>query len=118
MDASSLIDQRIKELGDWRGKKILELREILHEADPAITEDWKWGSPVFIHDGLVCSIGSFKNHVKLHFFKGAEILDSGKIFNAGLEAKTTRGIDFFENDKIDRSAVIEMITRAIKHNIK
>ena len=116
MNASQQIDARIKELNDWRGKYVSTLRTILHEADPSIVEDWKWGSPVFDHNGLVCSIGAFKDHVKLHFFRGAEIEDKDKVFNTGFEAKTTRGINFFEDDEIDKMAIIGVVRKAVAYN--
>lgn len=116
MNPSELIDQRITELNDWRGEFISRLRKIIHEASPEIKEEWKWGSPVFTHNGLVCSLGSFSDHVKIHFFKGASLQDSKGLFNAGLEAKGTRGIDFFENDEIPAPELKDLIRSAIKHN--
>ena len=118
MDASKLIDERVRELDDWRGEFVAQLRSLIHEADSEIKEDWKWGSPVFVHNGLICSIGSFKDHVKMHFFKGVELKDSNKVFNAGLEAKTMRGIDFTKGDKIDKKGVIDLIRRAVLFNTK
>lgn len=116
MNPSVQIDARIKELGDWRGEYVAELRKILHEASPSLEEDWKWGSPVFVHNGLVCSIGSFSDHVKLHFFKGADIDGSEKTFNTGFEAKGTRGINYFDKDKIDKAAVIKIVKKAVEYN--
>jgi hypothetical protein len=118
MNASKQIDNRIKELSDWRGKYVDRLRKIIHQAFPEIEEDWKWESPVFIHKGLVCSIGAFKDHIKLHFFKGAMIEDSEKLFNTGFEAKNTRGINFFENDTINEESLKSIIIKAIKINKK
>ena len=116
MNVSQQIDVRIKELTGWRGEYLSTLRSVLHEAYPSIVEDWKWNSSIFNHNGLVCSIGSFKDHVKLHFFKGAELEDKDKVFNTGFEAKTTRGINFFENDKIDKAAIINVVKKAVAYN--
>ena len=87
MNASERIDQQIAELSDWRGQMIARLRRLIHEADPGITEEWKWNTPVWSHQGLVCSAGAFKQAVKLNFFEGASLEDSHKLFNAGLDAK-------------------------------
>src|ERR1700680_800310 len=100
MNASEQIDKQIAELDDWRGKMISRLRKIVHDADPDIVEEWKWGTAVFSDSGMVCAVGAFKDHVKVNFFKGA-LLDDKKLFNAGLEAKATRAIDISEKDKID-----------------
>ena len=116
MTPSELIDQRIQELGDWRGERISRLRKTIHDASPEINEDWKWGSPVFTHNGLVCSLGSFSDHVKIHFFKGASLSDPNGLFNAGLEAKGTRGIDLFEKDEINEPDLQDLIRSAVLHN--
>lgn len=116
MDASQLIDERIKELSDWRGQKIAYLRKLIHDVCPEISEEWKWGSPIFSYHGMVCSLGSFKDHVKVHFFQGAAILDSDQLFNAGLEAKGTRGIDLFEKDVIAEEKLKELLKRAVQYN--
>src|SRR3989304_6172849 len=104
MDASKLIDKRIAETRDWRGKVMARLRKLIHEAEPKITEEWKWDSPIFSNGGMVISIGAFKDHVKANFFKGASIKDPKKLFNAGLDAKATRAIDIHEGDKLDEKA--------------
>ena len=116
MNPSELIDRQIAELTDWRGKTMTKLRKIIHEADPEINEDWKWDTPVFSHDGLVLALGAFKGNVKMNFFQGASLPDSHKLFNAGLEAKKTRAIDFHENDKINESALKDLIRAAAAHN--
>lgn len=113
---SQLITQQIAELGDWRGKLLARLRKLILEADPDITEEWKWGSAVWTHNGLVCSAGAFMDHVKLNFFKGASLKDPTGLFNAGLEAKATRAIDFSEGDKIDASALKALIRTAVAQN--
>jgi len=117
MPASELIDKRIAELSDWRGQRFARLRQIIKEADPEITEEWKWDTAVWSHNGLICSVGAFKEHVKINFFKGAALADQQGLFNAGLEAKTTRAIDFFEDDAIDERAVRELIRAAVVYNL-
>jgi hypothetical protein len=116
MDASAQIDQRIKATKDWRGPLMARLRKLIHEADPKITEEWKWGSPIFSHDGMVCSLGCFKDHVKVHFFKGAALADPKKLFNAGLDAKAMRAIDFHDGDKVNEAAFKKLIIRGAVHN--
>ncbi len=105
MSASDLIDKQIEDLKDWRGQMVARLRKIIHEVDPNITEEWKWSTAVFTRNGTVCALGAFKDHVKVNFFKGASLEDPRKLFNAGLEAKTTRAIDIFENDAVDEKAL-------------
>jgi hypothetical protein len=117
MSASKLIDQRIAELADWRGKLLAKLRKAIHDADPDITEEWKWDTAVFTHDGLVLALAAFKGSVKMNFFQGASLPDSHKLFNAGLDAKKTRAIDFKEGDKIDESAFKDLIRTAVAHNL-
>jgi hypothetical protein len=116
MQATKLIDKRIAETKDWRGKALARLRKLIHEADPNIQEEWKWDSPIFSHDGMLCSIGAFQNHVKVNFFKGASLKDSKKLFNAGLEAKATRAIDFFEGDKLDEKAFRDLVKAGVAFN--
>jgi hypothetical protein len=94
MSGSKLIGKQIVELPDWRGKTIAKLRKIIHEADPEIAEEWKWNTAVFSHNGLVVAMGAFKGNVKMNFFQGANLPDPRKLFNAGLDAKKTRAIDF------------------------
>ena len=116
MDPSKLIDKQIAELTDWRGKTLTKLRKIVHEADPEITEEWKWNTAVFNHDGLVVAIGAFKESVKMNFFRGTTLPDPHKLFNAGLDAKKTRAIDFHENDKINEPALKDLIRSAVALN--
>jgi hypothetical protein len=116
-NASQRITNLIAELGDWRGKVLARLREVILDAAPDITEEWKWGSAVWTNKGLVCSAGAFKDHVKLNFFKGASLKDPKRLFNAGLDAKFTRAIDFNEGDEIDASALKALIRAAVAYNL-
>ena len=117
MNPSERIDQHIAELADWRGQLIARLRQLIHEVDPDITEEWKWETPVWSHQGLVCAAGSFKKGVKMNFFQGAALEDAHKLFNAGLDAKKTRAIDFYEGDAVDESALKDLIRAAVAHNV-
>jgi len=116
MNPSERIDQHIADLTDWRGQVIARLRKLVHEADPGITEEWKWETPVWSHQGLVCSAGVFKQTVKMNFFQGASLEDPHTLFNAGLDAKKTRAIDFHEGDAIDEPALKDLIRTAVAHN--
>jgi len=116
LTASQHIDKHIKELNDWRGKLLARLRKLILSTSSEITEDWKWDTPVFVCKGNVVAGGVFKDHVKLNFFKGASLKDPKKLFNAGLEAKASRGIDISENSKIDEAALKEMIREAVALN--
>jgi hypothetical protein len=116
VNPSERIDAHIAEMTDWRGQKIAQLRKLIHEAAPNITEEWKWETPVWSQQGLVCSAGSFKKAVKLNFFQGAFLDDPHKLFNAGLDAKKTRAIDFHEGDTIDESSLKELIRAAVAYN--
>ena len=113
---SQLITNQIAELADWRGKVFARLRKLILEADPDITEEWKWGTAVWSHKGNVVAIGAFKDHLKINFFKGASLQDPKGLFNAGLEAKATRAIDLHEGDKINESALKELIRAAVALN--
>ena len=123
-DASKRIDERIRELGDWRGRTLSELREIIREADPDVVEEWKWvkptnpGTPVWSHNGGVCTGESYKNVVKLTFFKGAALNDPSGLFNSSLEGKVRRAIDISENDKINETALKNLIREAVALNLK
>jgi hypothetical protein len=123
-DASALIDKRIRELGDWRGKTLSEVRGIIREADPDVVEEWKWvkptnpGTPVWSHNGGVCTGESYKNVVKLTFFKGAALNDPSGLFNSSLGGKVRRAIDINENDKINQSALKNLIREAVALNLK
>ncbi|HLF01976.1 MAG TPA: DUF1801 domain-containing protein [Anaerolineales bacterium] len=114
---SQLITQQIADLADWRGKRLAQLRQLIHEADPDITEEWKWGTGVWSYNGSVVSIGAFKDHVKVNFFKGASLNDPKGLFNAGLEAKATRAIDLHEGDKINSTALKKLIRAAVDYNV-
>ena len=116
MNASEMIDNRIAELGDWRGKMIAQVRKIVHAAAPDIVEEWKWDTPVWSQNGNVLAAGAFQDHVKLNFFKGASLQDPQHLFNAGLEAKATRAIDIYKGDEIDESALKQLITAAVALN--
>jgi hypothetical protein len=113
---SQHIDNYIKELADWRGKMIARVRALVLKTAPEVTEEWKWGVPVWSHKGNVVASGVFKDHVKLNFFKGASLPDPKKLFNAGLEAKATRAIDISEEEKIDEAALKELIRAAVAYN--
>ena len=115
MDASELIDNRIAELGDWRGKMIGRIRELVLEAAPEVVEEWKWDTPVWSSNGDVLAVGSFQDHVKINFFHGA-MLEDHRLFNAGLEAQKSRGIDIFEADTIDEGALKDLIRAAVALN--
>ena len=114
---SQRITKQVAELGDWRGRMLARLRKVILEADSDLTEDWKWNTAVWTRDGLVCSAGAFKDHVKLNFFNGASVKDPKGMFNAGLDAKKTRAIDFAEGDNIDASALKDLIRAAVAHNL-
>ena len=116
LNPAQLISDQIAELGDWRGKMLARLRELVLEAAPAISEEWKWGSAVWTHQGLLCSAGVFKDHLKLNFFKGASLDDPQHLFNAGLDAKAMRAIDIKEGDSIDKTAVQNLIRAAVAFN--
>lgn len=113
---SEHIDNFIKELTDWRGKWIVQFRDLILKTAPEVTEDWKWGVPVWVHKGNVVASGVFKDHVKLNFFKGASLSDPKHLLNAGLEAKATRAIDISEGDDIDKAALKELIRTAVEFN--
>jgi hypothetical protein len=114
--ASKQITKMISELGDWRGQMVGRLRKVVLAAAPGITEEWKWGTPVWSQNGLVCAAGAFKDHVKLNFFKGASVPDPKGMFNSGLDAKATRSIDFREGDKMDEAGLKTLIRAAVALN--
>jgi len=115
--ASVLIDEKIKELGDWRGKMLAKVRTTIHEADPEIVEEWKWmGSPVWSRDGMIAVGNAHKDKVKLTFSHGASLPDPDKLFNAGLGGNAWRAIDLFEGDKIDERALKNLVRAAIDYN--
>ena len=122
--ASAFIDQKIKELGDWRGKTLAKVREIIHEADPQIVEEWKWvkqtnpGTPVWSHDGIVCTGETYKNVVKMTFAKGAALKDPSGLFNSSLDGNVRRAIDIHEGDKVDEAALKNLIRAAVALNLE
>lgn len=111
------ITDLIVELGDWRGKLLARLRKLILEADPDMTEEWKWDTPVWTHKGNVVAAGAFKDYVKLNFFKGASLNDPHGLFNAGLEAKATRAIDIHQGEAINAPALKELIRAAVAYNV-
>ena len=114
---SQLIDARIKELGDWRGKMLSRLRALVKEADPDVVEEWKWrGVPVWSHDGLICTGETYKNVVKMTFAKGAALKDPSGLFNSSLDGNTRRAIDFHEGETIDEDALKTLIRAAVTLN--
>ena len=114
---SQLIDARIEELGDWRGKMLSRLRTLVKEADPEVVEEWKWrGVPVWSHDGLICTGETYKNVVKMTFSKGAALKDPSGLFNSSLDGNTRRAIDFHEGDKIDEKALKALVRAAVTLN--
>src|SRR5246127_2469155 len=121
--ASAFIDEKIKELGDWRGKTLAKVRDIVHEADPEIVEEWKWakasspGTPVFSHGGIVCTGETYKNVVKLTFAKGAALPDPKRLFNSSLEGNVRRAIDIHEGKKINEAALKDLIRAAVTLNL-
>lgn len=115
--ASANITRRIEELGDWRGETLAHLRQLIHQADPAIVEEWKWmGTPIWSHDGIVCTGESYKQVVKLTFARGASLADPKKLFNSSLEGNTRRAIDLREGEKIDKAAFMQLIRAAVAAN--
>jgi hypothetical protein len=123
-EASTAIDNRIEELDDWRGETLARMRELIHDADPEIVEEWKWakasspGTPVWSHDGIVCTGETYKEVVKLTFFKGASLPDPQKLFNASLEGNARRAIDIHEGEQPDEDAFKDLIRAAVAANAK
>ena len=123
-NASKLIDKRIRELGDWRGTTLSEVREIIKDADPDIVEEWKWvkrtnpGTPVWSHNGGICTGESYKNVVKLTFFKGAALNDPSGLFNSSLDGKVRRAIDIKESDRLNQRALKNLVREAVALNLK
>ena len=122
--ASASIDAKIKELGDWRGKTLAKVRDIVHAADPEIVEEWKWakatspGVPVWSHGGIVCTGETYKNVVKMTFAKGAQLKDPAGLFNSSLEGNVRRAIDIHESEKINEAALKDLIRAAVALNLK
>ena len=122
--ASALIDEKIKEIGDWRGKTLAKVRAIIHEADPEIVEEWKWvkptspGVPIWSRGGIVCTGEIYKNHVKMTFAKGAALKDPSRLFNSSLDGNVRRAIDIHEGEKVDEAALKELIRSAVALNLE
>ena len=117
MPASQLIDERVEELGDWRGEMLSRLRALIKHADPEVLEEWKWrGTPVWSHDGIICTGETYKSVVKMTFAKGASLKDPSGLFNSSLEGNARRAIDFHEGDKIDEKALKALIRSAVALN--
>ena len=122
--ASAFIDEKIKELGDWRGKTLAKVRTIIHEADPEIVEEWKWamayspGTPVWSHGGIVCTGETYKSVVKMTFAKGAALKDPAGLFNSSLDGNVRRAIDIHEGEKIDEAALKDLIRAAVALNLE
>jgi hypothetical protein len=114
--ASALIDARIKELGDWRGKTLAKVRGIIHKADPGVVEEWKWAGPVWSCDGIICTGETYKSAVKMTFPKGAELKDPSRLFNSSLEGNVRRAIDIREGEKIDEAALTDLVRAAVALN--
>jgi hypothetical protein len=117
--ASVLIDGKIKDLGDWRGKTLAIVRKVIHEADPEILEEWKWmGTPVWSHGGVICTGETYKNVVKMTFAKGAALQDPSGLFNSSLDGNVRRAIDIHEGDNVDEAALKDLIRAAVALNLK
>ena len=117
--ASALIDERIKELGDWRGKTLARMRALIHQADPEIVEEWKWmGTPIFSHAGIVCTGETYKSVVKLTFAKGAALEDPAGLFNSSLDGNVRRAIDIREGEKVNEAALKALVHAAVTLNLE
>jgi len=116
--ASALIDERIRELGDWRGRMLAKVRRLIHEADPDVVEEWKWGTPVWSHDGIVCTGETYQNVVKMTFAKGASLKDPSHLFNSSLDGNVRRAIDIREGEKIVETALKALIRAAVMFNLE
>jgi hypothetical protein len=117
--ATALIDKKVKELGDWRGKMLAKVRAIIHQADPEILEEWKWrGTPVWSHGGIVCTGETYKSVVKMTFAKGAALQDPSGLFNSSLEGNVRRAIDIHEGEQVDERALKDLIRAAVALNLK
>jgi hypothetical protein len=114
--AAELISKRIEELGDWRGKTLGRMRKLIKEADPKVIEEWKWGTPVWSHDGIICTGESYKKVVKLTFAKGAALKDPARLFNSSLDGNVRRAIDIHEGEEVDESAFKALVRQAVALN--
>lgn len=116
--ASDLISRRIAELGDWRGETLARVRQLINDADPEVTEEWKWHNPVWSHDGIICTGESYKSYIKLTFAHGAALKDPRKLFNSSLDGNVRRALDIREGDIVDATAFKALIREAVRHNRK
>jgi hypothetical protein len=117
--ASAFIDEKIKQLGDWRGKTLAKVRKIVHQADPEIVEEWKWrGTPIWSHAGIICTGETYKDVVKMTFARGAALKDPSGLFNSSLDGNVRRAIDIHEDDKLDEAALKDLIRAAVAHNLE
>jgi hypothetical protein len=116
MSAAGQIDKKIAGLPDWRGKELARLRKLINEAEPRLKEEWKWGTPVWTHNGLVCAVAVFKDHLKVNFFRGKDLNDPHGLFNAGLDAKTTRAVDIQKGDEVNEPALKALVREAARLN--
>jgi hypothetical protein len=114
--AAELISKRIAELGDWRGEVLGRMRKLIHEADPEVVEEWKWGTPVWSHDGILCTGETYKKAVKLTFARGAALPDPARLFNSSLEGNTRRALDIHEGEEVDAAAFKALIRAAVAEN--
>ena len=115
--ASEKISNRIAELADWRGKTLARMRKLIKDADPDVVEEWKWmGTPIWSHDGIICTGESYKHHIKLTFAKGASLMDPARLFNSSLEGNVRRAIDIHEGEKVDEKAFKALVLQAIALN--
>src|ERR1700692_663507 len=114
--ASELISKVIEELGDWRGETLGRMRKLIKAADPDVVEEWKWGTPVWSHDGIICTGESYKKAVKLTFAKGASLKDPARLFNSSLDGKVRRAIDIHEGEEVDESAFKALVKAGVAHN--
>src|SRR5512134_375423 len=113
---SRLIDARIEELGDWRGETLSRIRSLIRQADPEVVEEWKWGVPVWSHDGIICTGETYKEVVKVTFARGASLKDPSRLFNSSLEGNTRRAIDFHEGEEVDEKALKQLVRDAVTLN--
>lgn len=118
MTPSKQIDEMIASISDWRGDLLADLRRLINETEPNLTEDWKWSVPVWTKNGLICAISAFKDHVKINFFKGAHLPDPTHIFNSGLDSKDHRSINFAKNEVVNKDAIQKLIRAAVALNNK
>jgi hypothetical protein len=113
---NSKVEEYIEAHEDWRGELLSNLRDLINKTAPGMTEDFKWGVPVWTHDGLVCAISAFKDHVKINFLKGAYLSDPNGLFNSGLDSKEHRSINFAQDDKVNKEAIIQLVNQAKNYN--